>query len=94
MYVPDATSPKRPRVALVGGGQRNRHLPNLTDSMLVQVSKAAYLGRMPVVGYWAGDERDMMWEQDSSRTRWRSARFPPASSDGRSRLRPPPKWRV
>ena len=94
MYVPDATSPKRPRVALLGGGQRNRHLPNLANPMLVQVAKAAYLGRMRVVGYWAGDERDTMWEQDFSRAGWRSSRFPPASSDRRSRPRPPPKWRV
>jgi hypothetical protein len=43
MYVPDATSPKQPRVAPVGGGQRNRHLPNLADSMLVRV----YESRLP-----------------------------------------------
>jgi hypothetical protein len=75
MYVPDATSLKQPRVALVVGvGQRGRHPPDLADSMLDQTSEDAYLGRLPVVGYWTGDERDTVWEQDS-RVRWRPSRF-------------------
>jgi hypothetical protein len=58
MYVPDATKTKRPR-----------DRPNLADFALDQASGDTYLGRMPMVGYQVGDERDPRGERGSRASR-------------------------